>query len=156
MEENSTEIRYFAYGSNLDVAQMRERCPQSELLERAFLPQYSLAFGGHSKKRGGGVATIIPHENGNRVEGVMYQLTKKDLAKLDKFEGFPRQYNRMEVSVEDGAGNQHKVITYYLNEYYPNPPSTTYYGIIRTGYSIHGLDPDGLYNALQHSRNQNS
>ena len=31
------EVKYFAYGSNMDIAQMKRRCPEAELLGPAVL-----------------------------------------------------------------------------------------------------------------------
>jgi len=42
----------FAYGSNLDPAQMRRRCPRARPGRRATLYGYRLAFGGHSQAWG--------------------------------------------------------------------------------------------------------
>ena len=39
---------YFAYGSNLDAAQMRARCPSAKLLGAAILDGYRLGFAGQS------------------------------------------------------------------------------------------------------------
>lgn len=35
---------YFAYGSNLDAAQMERRCPGSQYRGKAFLPKHRMAF----------------------------------------------------------------------------------------------------------------
>ena len=50
---------YFAYGSNLDAAQMRARCPSAKLLGAAILDGYRLGFAGQSAAWGGGVATVV-------------------------------------------------------------------------------------------------
>lgn len=48
MEENL----YFAYGSNLDLAQMAQRCPDAEIVGPVRLENYELRF------RGSGFATV--------------------------------------------------------------------------------------------------
>ncbi len=55
------ETLYFAYGSNLDQQQMRKRCPGARVLAPGVLRGYRIAFGNHSVKRGGAVATIVPY-----------------------------------------------------------------------------------------------
>jgi hypothetical protein len=58
---------YFAYGSNLDAAQMRARCPSAKLLGAAILDGYRLGFAGQSAAWGGGVATVVRDgEGGSR------------------------------------------------------------------------------------------
>jgi gamma-glutamylcyclotransferase len=42
----------FAYGSNLDCTQMRERCPSTRFVCIAALKDYRLAFTRHSRGRG--------------------------------------------------------------------------------------------------------
>ena len=36
--------KYFAYGSNLDLLQMKKRCPLSKLISKGKLPDYRLTF----------------------------------------------------------------------------------------------------------------
>ena len=50
MEENL----YFAYGSNLDLEQMAQRCPDAEIVGPVRLENYELRF------RGSGFATVAP------------------------------------------------------------------------------------------------
>jgi hypothetical protein len=79
---------YFAYGSNLDHAQMRHRCPGAVRVARATMSGYRLAFTGYSRTWQGPVATIIP-EPGALVEGVLYRLAPGELRVLDRYEGHP-------------------------------------------------------------------
>ena len=51
-------VLYFAYGSNLDDAQMRDRCADARVVGRATLPNYALVFGGFSHRWGGAVASV--------------------------------------------------------------------------------------------------
>jgi len=55
---------YFAYGSNLDGAQMRRRCPSARLVGAAILDGYRLGFAGQSAAWGGGVATVVRDREG--------------------------------------------------------------------------------------------
>jgi gamma-glutamylcyclotransferase (GGCT)/AIG2-like uncharacterized protein YtfP len=91
---------YFAYGSNLDVAQMKERCPSSDPLGVARLSGYRLAFSRYSRTRGCGVADIVT-QAGAEVWGLVYELSESDLTgSLDRYEGYPRNYTRMVLPVE--------------------------------------------------------
>ena len=96
---------YFAYGSNMWRTQMRERCPDHELIGKAVLPGYALCFPRSSPIRNCGVAGIVETPEA-QVWGVVYRLHDEDLAALDKREGFdPRKpahvnrYNRKTVRV---------------------------------------------------------
>ncbi len=84
MQENRVE--YFAYGSNLNTSQMKERGTKVFGSERAKLPGWRLAFTYNSSIRNGGVLDIIPGENDDRVEGVIYIIDKESLKKLDIYE----------------------------------------------------------------------
>lgn len=86
-------MKYFAYGSNMDPAQMIERL-KSEILPRAAaasLKGYCLCFNKKKRdKHGVGYANIIPNV-GSVVYGMLYDLTEKDLRKLDEYEpGYER------------------------------------------------------------------
>ena len=51
---------YFAYGSNLDWAQIRERCPSTEAVSVVAARGYRLAFTRFSTNRQCGAADILP------------------------------------------------------------------------------------------------
>jgi len=75
-DEKMTRVLYFAYGSNLDDAQMRERCANARVLGRATLPNYALVFGGFSHRWGGAVASVV-RAKGACVEGLLYELRRQ-------------------------------------------------------------------------------
>ena len=64
---------YFAYGSNMNLEQMKYRCPAAEVVENVRLEDYRLAFRGRAP--GNGVATVLP-EKGSCVEGVLWKITR--------------------------------------------------------------------------------
>ena len=71
---------YFAYGSNINLNQMRYRCPDASVYGQAVLDNYDLRF------RGSGVATVEPKE-GACVYGLLWELTDQCEASLDRYEG---------------------------------------------------------------------
>ena len=102
---------YFAYGSNLNRKQMLERCPESTPVFTATLPYYRLVFLGWSRQWRGGVASIRPFR-GEKVPGAVYEISEQCLRRLDKFEGYPRDYNRLNVTVFSEDGKPVPAITY--------------------------------------------
>ena len=81
---NASEL-VFAYGSNVDPAQMRERCPESDLSRFiAEARSWRLYFPRESKKRKGGVGSIVRSAN-DSVWGVVFSVTKRDLTRLDLY-----------------------------------------------------------------------
>jgi hypothetical protein len=50
---------YFAYGSNMDPAQLAQRCPSARFIAVAKLPDHRLAFTRFAKDRGCGTCDGI-------------------------------------------------------------------------------------------------
>lgn len=106
---------YFAFGSNLDLAQMARRCPGARAVEVASLPGFELAFAGYSPSWRGSVATVRERSRGS-VRGLLYALDDRDFAALDRFEGHPSVYLRHYVWVRPrGARKLQRVETYLLD-----------------------------------------
>lgn len=132
---------YFAYGSNINMKQMKERCPSASFFSKAILRNYRLDFPRRSERWGGGVAGIIIDDS-NFVEGVIYELTFDDLQKLDSFEGVKEnRYKKKEVSVEIQDGRLIKVWAYFANtqDGWPFAPSRKYIETIIEGAKEHDL-----------------
>ena len=89
---------YFAYGPDLSRRYMQECCPDSKPRFEATLPNYKLVFLGWSRKWRGGVASI-KLSRGDKVLGAIYEISDIDLARLDRFEGCPDNYNRLKITV---------------------------------------------------------
>ena len=70
---------YFAYGSNLWVAQMNSRCPEHTKIGHGILYGYRWIINTH------GYATVVAAEN-EMVQGVVYTLRAADEQKLDAYE----------------------------------------------------------------------
>jgi gamma-glutamylcyclotransferase (GGCT)/AIG2-like uncharacterized protein YtfP len=120
---------YFAYGSNLDFTQMRQRCPSVQFVAVAKLPKHRLDFTRKSTTRDCGVADVVPDETTN-VWGVVYDIAETDFGKLDSSEGFrpgrplnANAYNREQCHVSrDGSENQPLVVWIYVANRQDNPP----------------------------------
>ncbi|WP_421695108.1 gamma-glutamylcyclotransferase family protein [Aestuariivirga sp.] len=139
---------YFAYGSNMSRAQMRERCPSHECLGSAVLKDYALCFPRSSPVRLCGVAGIIERP-GAEVWGVVYRMHDEDIAALDRREGYDpskpfheNRYNRQTIRVLMD-GRSVGCLTYFAR---PEPgehvPSAEYLGTIIEGARENGLPPE--------------
>jgi gamma-glutamylcyclotransferase len=93
---------YFAYGSNMDAAQMKCRCPLAKFVCRGKLPSYRLAFTRKSATRDCGVADVLPDQTQD-VWGVVYELPDHELKNLDKREGYRpgKPYDQSKYTRED-------------------------------------------------------
>lgn len=141
---------YFAYGSNLDPDQMRERCPDSQIVGLAVLPDHKLTFPLYSQRWGGGAAGVT-HEHGGTVWGALYELSESDLASLDRYEHWigpgdhHNLYDRDLVTVEltrpdDGSVPRRvRAITYFARTLNPTPPTRRYMDTVLKGARHHQL-----------------
>lgn len=133
---------YYCYGSNLNMSQMVVRCPNAKPIKPVVLKDYTLTF--KSNYRGNGVATIIPSP-GSVVPGALWQITKPCLMALDRYEGYPRLYDRCDFEVIDSYGEKIKAMSYYMvGSLIVAKPSNVYYKTIKQGYLDFGLEPDLL------------
>lgn len=93
---------YFAYASNMNEAQMRSRAGQILEQRPARLENYELAF--NKKLRGGTAGANIRPAPGKSVEGILYKINESAFRNLDRFEGAPMHYRRIQVDVKDQHG----------------------------------------------------
>jgi gamma-glutamylcyclotransferase len=127
---------YFAYGSNLNKKQMRERCPDSVPKFAVVLPNYKLVFTGWSRALRGGEATIKA-SRGGKVRGAIYEVSEACLRKLDKYEA---GFSRFNVTVFDEDNQPHQVVTYIKSgQLQESLPSQEYAAVIKQGYRDWGI-----------------
>jgi len=131
---------YFAYASNLNRQQMRERCPECKPMFVATLPNYKLVFAGWSRQWRGGIASI-KRFGGEKVVGGVYEVSEQDLRKLDRYERCPGDYNRLKVTVFDEDGNPVEAVTYIKSgQLEETPPTKEYVAVIQQGYKDWEID----------------
>ncbi len=125
---------YFAYASNLNRKDMAKRCPESKPRFNATLPNYKLVFFGWSRQWRGGVASIRL-SRGDKVLGAVYEISERDLRRLDNYEGYPREYNRINTTVFIEDGQAIPATTYIkAGQAEETRPSPEYLAIIQQGY----------------------
>ncbi|WP_325213485.1 gamma-glutamylcyclotransferase family protein [Oscillibacter sp.] len=137
---------YFAYGSNINLEQMAYRCPDASVVGPVSLENHELLF------RRGGFATIAPKEGG-KVHGLLWSITPGCERSLDRYEGYPRFYDKRTVTVRDGLGRELSVMAYVMDERFREPmlPTTDYYNCILEGYRCCGLPVTALKKAWDHT-----
>jgi len=127
-------VYYFAYASNLNKKQMLERAPDSKPMFVATLPNYKLVFAGWSRQWRGGYATIML-ARGEKVIGAIYEVSERDLRRLDSYEGSSGNYTRIKVTVFDEDGNPVEAVTYIKSgRLEETSPSKEYLAVIQQGY----------------------
>ena len=127
---------YFAYASNLNQKQMRERCPESKPMFVATLPNYKLVFVGWAREWRGAKASIRLFR-GEKALGAIYDVSEQCLKRLDRYES---SYDRLKVTVFDEDNQPFEAITYIKSgQAEEGKPSAEYLSIIQQGYRDWGI-----------------
>ena len=140
---------YIAYGSNLNVPQMRMRCPHATILGTATLKGWELLFKG---SKTGSYLTIEQCEGGS-VPVVIWEVTEKDEKALDRYEGVPSFYYTKEIKVRyrgirTGLRRKVTAFAYIMHEERPiGIPGGCYMRTCLEGYDTFGFDRNVLLDA---------
>ena len=111
--------QYFAYGSNLEVDAMRERCPSARPLERAILPDWEFRINER------GFATVVPVP-GKTVYGALWELDSAAEAALDAYEAIDEGLYRKVTHPVVVAGQAREVLVYLATHSRPGRPHPGY------------------------------
>lgn len=141
---------YIAYGSNLHIKQMSFRCPQSKPVGTATLKDHRLVFQGSAF---GAHANVIP-EAGQEVPVVIWQISQRDEAMLDRYEGVAGGYYTKEYMTIDLNGEQVEALIYIMTPHGYGLPSDIYLNTIKEGYGDFNLPIKCLNEAVVHSYNK--
>ena len=145
---------YIAYGSNLNLAQMKRRCPSARIVGTSEILGYELLFKGSQT----GSYLTIEKAQGGRVPALVWETTEADEAALDRYEGFPSFYYKaeMELPVRDlrtGNCRFRKCYVYIMHEEREvGVPSLYYVRTCLEGYRDFGFNEQFLWKALGKSR----
>lgn len=138
---------YAAYGSNLNHAQMRGRCPDAKYLGSAMLQNQNLLFCGQPDHS---FATIENME-GKEVPIGLWEISARDEKALDRYEGYPNFYHKTVLPAAFDGEEVHAMV-YIMDLAMPaGLPSAMYYDIVEQGYRDCELDPAYLQAALKTS-----
>ena len=141
---------YAAYGSNLNLRQMKYRCPGAQLIGTGEIENYELQFKGRPSNA---FATIAPKE-GSRVPVALWKIGPKEEHALDRYEGFPSHYFKRNLPVQ-AAGKEVTAMAYIMDLKMDfGLPSQGYYQTVLEGYLDCGLDEKHLNEALLDSVRQ--
>ena len=133
---------YIAYGSNLNIRQMRRRCPGATILGTANLKGWELLF----KGSGTGSYLTIEECEGGTVPVVIWDVTPADEAALDRYEGFPSFYYKKELrlqykGIRTGKRRTVTAFAYIMHEDRPvGVPSQYYMATCMEGYETFRFD----------------
>ena len=145
---------YIAYGSNLNVPQMRWRCPEARIVGTAVLQGWRLMYKG---SKTGSYLTIEPEE-GCTVPVAVWAVTPADEARLDRYEGYPRFYYKRELTLDiwgirTGKVRRRQAFVYIMHEDHPlGLPYPEYVEVCMEGYRAFGFDEAILEAAYEYSK----
>ncbi len=141
-------VWYFAYGSNLSRSQMKSRAGQIFEERPARLENYELVF--NKKARGGSGTGNIRPAAGRTVYGVLYRISEPALRSLDRFEGVPQHYRRIEVTAVDYDGNKVNAQAYIATKVESGlRPAPHYLQSVLQGAEEHHLPADYIESIKQ-------
>lgn len=140
---------YIAYGSNLNVQQMRMRCPSARIIGTSVLEDHKLLFKGSKT----GSYLTVEKKPGSSVPVGVWEVTPADEKTLDRYEGFPNFYYKKELTlpvkgIRTGKIRKRRVFVYIMYKNRPiGIPSISYMQTCIQGYDDFGFDWAGLLDA---------
>lgn len=144
---------YLAYGSNLNIEQMKRRCPTATIYGKGAVRGYRLLFKG---TEGNAYLTIEPCQ-GEAVPVVVWDIKPDDELALDRYEGYPRLYEKEDMIIELETGEVVETMVYIMTDKVEgrtslNMPSERYLITVAEGYKSAGFDVEVIQKALKASR----
>jgi len=145
---------YIAYGSNLNIPQMRMRCPGARIIGTSVIEDYQLLFKG---SKTGSYLTIEPKE-GATVPVAVWEVTEQDELSLDRYEGYPNFYYKTEMTLDikgirTGKIRRRQAFVYIMHEERElGIPSWFYVNTCLDGYRAFGFEGQYLFDAIEVSR----
>ncbi len=139
---------YIAYGSNLNIAQMKHRCPDAKIIGTSMLKGWQLLFKGSKT----GSYLTIERKDGSNVPIAVWEVSESDVRKLDRYEGYPDFYYKQNVLLT-GAGKLMDAFVYIMHENRKiGVPSDYYVDTCLQGYESFGFDRKYIDRALEISK----
>lgn len=144
LNESVPDIFYIAYGSNLNLTQMEQRCPTARVIGASEIKGYELVFRG---SRYSAVATIEPCV-GSSVPVLLWGIQPEDEKSLDGYEGYPNFYQKENMEIVLNGSTVSAMVYVMTPGHELGIPSKHYKTSIEEGYIDAGFDTDILENAV--------
>lgn len=145
---------YIAYGSNLNIRQMRMRCPSARLIGTSTLEDYELLFKGSKT----GAYLTVEKKDGSDLPVGVWEVSAEDEKALDRYEGYPNFYYKKELTlpitgIKTGKVRNRRVFVYIMHEERAlGIPSVFYMQTCMEGYDNFGFDRSLLVDAYLNAR----
>ncbi len=135
-------VWYFAFGANMNDSAFRERRGMQPIEWRpGCVRGYRLRFNLEGRPIGKAAPANISPDRDAEVWGVLYQITRADLVRLDYTEGVPgRRYRHLWLNAKDIDGHMIEAVTFIADgKESDGNPSLRYITLLREGARAHGL-----------------
>lgn len=126
---------YIAYGSNMDKVQMAVRCPNAQVAGKAYIEGWELTMPFYAN---------IERAEGKRTPALIWEISRGDEKKLDRYEGYPDCYDKVDILVNI-EGTRVSAMAYVMTEEYKKKarkPRSGYVEQILHGYREAGFSED--------------
>lgn len=124
---------YIAYGSNMDITQMKARCPGSKVLGKTYLENWELTLPHYAN---------IERRARKKTPVLIWEITNENERSLDYYEGYPHLYDKMDIIVELD-GKRMSAMAYVMTDEYKKrdyKARSGYVEQILRGYRDAGFD----------------
>jgi gamma-glutamylcyclotransferase (GGCT)/AIG2-like uncharacterized protein YtfP len=134
---------YFAYGSNMSLVPMRQRCPDAENLGLAVLHRHRFFI------MANGYASVVPQLEGI-VQGVLWRVSPSDLVALDVYEDVEGGLYRREMLPVICDGRSVSALVYIGAEPIEGVPRQAYMDLVIQAARENGLPEDYIEALSRH------
>ena len=132
-------LYYFAYGMLTDPDIMSE----GDFIGDGILQNHKFEFRQFAN---------VTESSGDRVKGVVWEITPDTLSHLDQIEGYPTFYTRVKVSVSTTIGvvtaEMYTMTDAAMKSIPPAPPTKQYLRRLYSGYSHAGISTAQIQKAI--------
>lgn len=137
---------YIAYGSNLNMNQMKDRCPKAKAVGTGEIKDYELLYKG---SKTGAYLTIEKAEGGTVPVGI-WAVGKEDESNLDRYEGYPNFYYKKKMKIFCKELDKEITAFVYImhEERKLGVPRPSYVDTCQEGYRDFGFDTGILDDAF--------
>ena len=128
---------YLAYGSNLNLEEMKYRCRSAKPIGKLILNGYRLVYKGDSDNY---AYLTLEKDLNSFVPLGLYELSIFDIKSLDLYEGYPELYSKIYLPININNKKQ-KALIYIMNDEFDyHLPSIEYINTCIKGYHDFGFD----------------
>ena len=137
---------YFAYGANISMRQMKQRCPQAKPMFKATLYNARMEFRKFAD-------VVCEKKKRSFVKGVVYEVTKDDIKALDIYEGYQKFYKKVKCIVEGPCNKFYEAFMYKMQPGVRELelPPKSYMDIISEGYYEWNMPTTSLSKAWEYT-----